>query len=927
MTIFLRNIVPVFLHIFISRKIITQGHLSYYINKIFLMMSSRFKKAIIAFHIILIAIALGGCSTKKNTTVSRAFHNLTSKYNYYFNAKESYSNAIKKVQKDFDYNYTFPLPVMLVGDKQVASKVGGDMDRAITKCTNMISHHSITVKPERKSGSVSAKDKKFYSQNEFVRWVREGWLLIGKARVWKGTYDEARMTFEHILVQFPETPMWYESQVWLAKIDIITGDFVSAEDRLSSLSANRKYPKDKYFTHLLESTWAGLYQKQKNIPQTIKHLDRALDNAPDRAHKLRYTYLLAQYNQSQQDFAESNKHFRKVIKMSPSYEMSFNARVNIAQNFQGGSGGQEMIRSLLKMAKDEKNSEFLDQIYYALGNIEKSKDNIDKAIEYYQLSASKSVRNNHQKGLSYLVIADFFFAKPNYTVSQAYYDSAYNALDDDFPGYSELETKTLNLNKLVENLNIVNLEDSLQRIAAMTSKERDVIIAELIKKVREDEDQLRREEQEGRDRFAQFQNTQRGRPQESQGGSWYFYNQSSLSYGLSEFQMRWGRRKLEDNWRRANKRVVLDQTTTLTQATTDSTGMPAKVLDNKSREFYLQDLPLTDSLVAISNNRIQEALFRVGEIYENDLKDYPEAIKAYELLGTRFPQSNYSLSAYYNLYQISRFNQKPADMEKYKQTIVSRFPTSTYALMLSNPKYLENLQKENKEMEDYYQQTYNLFQQGNCTQASAKAKEGKVRYKDTDLVPKFLFIEAQCVGRTGDLRAYKNALSDVVKLYPESEVAKSAANIIVFIDKRELQLAATTDPATITTPDEVKVSVIYKQPKGQHLFLAIVPKQSPLNQLKFNVVNFNVDYYIDLNLNVANRELTEFVELITVEPFKDRKEAMEYYQKAVEEQGLMGALAPNDYTLTVISRENLEIFLKDKSVAEYLNYFRATYLK
>jgi outer membrane protein assembly factor BamD (BamD/ComL family) len=351
-------------------------------------------------------------------------------------------------------------------------------------------------------------------------------------------------------------------------------------------------------------------------------------------------------------------------------------------------------------------------------------------------------------------------------------------------------------------------------------------------------------------------------------------------------------------------------------------------LDNKSREFYLQNLPLTDSLVTISNNRIQEALFRVGEIYEINLKDYPEAIKAYELLGTRFPQSSFSLSAYYNLYQISRFNQKPVDMEKYKQTIITRFPTSTYALMLSNPKYLENLQKENKEMEDFYQQTYSLFQQGNCGQASVKAKEGIEKYKDTDLVPKFLFIAAQCVGRTGDLRGYKSALSEVVKLYPESEVAKSAANIIVFIDKRELQLAATTtDPTTNKTTDEVKVSALYKQPKGQHLFLAIVPKQSPLNQLKFNVVSFNVDYYIDLNLNVANRELTEFVELITVEPLKDRKEAMEYYQKAIEEQGIMGNLSPNDYTLTIISQENLEIFLKDKSVAEYLSFFRATYLK
>lgn len=891
-------------------------------------MSIRFNKAYISTLIIILLISIGGCSTKKNTSVSRAYHNLTSRYNYFFNAKESYKKAIIFVDDHYFYNYTLPLPVLLVGDKQVKSMVGGDMDRAITKCTDMISRHSITAKPERRSGSVSVKEKKFYNQNEFVRWVREGWLLVAKARTWKGTYDEARMTFEHILVQFPETPMWYESQVWLARIDLFTGDMLSAEDRLNSISANRKYPKNKYFTHLLESTWASFYQKKDNVPQAIVHLNRALKNAPDREHKLRYTYLLAQYNQQQQNYAESNKLFKKVIRMSPSYEMSFNARVNIAQNFKGTSGGQDMIRSLLKLAKDDKNREFLDQIYYALGNIEQSKGNMEKAIEYYQLSASKSIRNNHQKGLSYLVLANYFFAKPNYTVSQAYYDSAYNALDSDFPGYAELEVKTLNLNKLVENLNIVAREDSLQKVAAMSTRERDALIAQQIKKVREEEERLKREEQEGRDRFAQFQRTQRGMPQQNQGGSWYFYNQSSLSYGLSEFQMRWGRRKLEDNWRRSNKREVLDQSANIAQSATDTSGMPSKIIDNKSREFYLQDLPLSDSLMIASHYRIQEALFSVGEIYENDLKDYPEAIKAYELLSARYPESTLTLSAYYNLYQISRFNQKPAEMERYKQIIISRFPKSTYALMLSNPNYLENLNKEQKIMEDFYQQTYILFQNGKCSEASIRAKEGIERFKGTDLIPKFQFIAAQCIGKTGDLRSYKNALSSIVELYPKTEIAKTAAEIIVFIDKRELQLAATkTDTKTDKAKDESKPSTIYKQPKGEHLFLAIVPKKSALNQLKFNLVNFNVDNFIDLNLSVSNKELTEFVEVISVEPFKNQKQSMEYYQKIVAEQGIMGSLSSTDYTLTVISKENLDIFMKDKSVAEYLSFFRANYLK
>lgn len=144
-----------------------------------------------------------GCTTTKNTATHRAYHNITAKYNYYFNARESYNNATQRVALGYSYNFSLLLPVSLAGDQQVSGSVGGDMDRAIMKSTDLISKHSISVKPERKRGVQTAKEKEFYNQNEFVHYVREAWLLIGKARVWKAALDEAEMTFEYVLMQFP----------------------------------------------------------------------------------------------------------------------------------------------------------------------------------------------------------------------------------------------------------------------------------------------------------------------------------------------------------------------------------------------------------------------------------------------------------------------------------------------------------------------------------------------------------------------------------------------------------------------------------------------------------------------------------------------------------------------------------------------------
>ncbi|MDY0201248.1 MAG: tetratricopeptide repeat protein [Tenuifilaceae bacterium] len=878
---------------------------------------------------LIMILLFAGCSTQKNTPVSRAYHNVTSKYNYYFNANESYKTAIKTATNNYSYNYTLHLPVLLFGDKQVSSVVGGDMDRAITKSTAMINRHSITVKPERKRGVPSAKDREFYKQNEYVNWVKEGWLLIGKARGWKGAYDEAQMTLEYNVLQFPNSEIAFESQVWLARIDIVKNDFVSAEDRIRDLANNRKYPKTKYFKHLLESTQAFFYQAQDDTPTTIKHLEKALTVVRSSADKDRYNYLLAQLYKSEKKFAQSNKYFNRVVKSNPSYEMTFNAKISLASNYQGGGGG-DMVKALLKMANDEKNVEYLDQIYFALGNIEETKKNTEKAIEYYKLSAQKSVGNSYQKGISYLILADYYFAKPDYTQSQAYYDSSYNALDADFPGYSELATKTQNLNKLVENLNLVSKEDSLQRVAAMSPKERDAIIAELINAVKAEEEKLKLEEQEGRDRFSHFQQTQQGRTQPTQeGSSWYFYNQSSLSFGLAEFQMRWGRRKLEDNWRRVNKRDVIIESIADNDAEADTTGMPKKVMDNKSREYYLQELPLNDSLVALSHQRIQEALFRIAEVYEISLKDYPEAVRAYEILINRYSASSFTLSAYYNLYQIAHFNNQPLKMEEYKQKLISQFPNSTYALMLSDPNYIESLRLKTKEQEDFYAKTFDLYQKDSCTEAVRMARQGIEKFNETDIIPKFKFIIAQCAGKSGNLRAYREELNEILQSYPNTEIASTVGNILAMLDKRELQLATTgvMEKEQVDDTQVASYATSYAEPKGEHLFIAIVPKNSPVNQLRFNLVSFNVDNYINLNLNVTSSDLSDFVQIIQVETFKTIDEAMEYYVKASAEDGLMGALTSSEYSYAVISLSNLDTFKRDKSVSGYLNFFRKNYLK
>lgn len=873
-------------------------------------------------------LGITSCSSKKNTTASRAYHNLTAYYNYYYNAYDSYKSGIKRAETSYKFNYTLPLPMLLVGDEQVTGTVSGDMDRAIMKCTALIGRHSITVKPQRKKGLIKGKEKEFYNQTEFVKWAREAWLLAGIAQTWKGDFDKARQTLEYILIQFPNTTIWFEAHVWLARLSIITGEHIDALDRLKSLDANRKKPRDKKFAHLLSSTWAFYYLTQRNNTEALPYVKKSIENCNRKADRLRYTYILAQLQYQSGNNSAAVENYRKVLKMNPPYEMAFSVRIKLIalDNVQGAS----LKKELLKLAKDDKNKEYLDQLYYTLGNIEKQEGNIEKAIEYFTLSAQLSTDNNNQKGMSYLVLADYYFEKSNYTKAQAYYDSSYNALDKNFPDYNRLEVKTRHLNKLVENLNIISSEDSLLRIAGMPSKERDELIVKIIADLQIAEQKAKELEQEERQKSMLLQQTQRYRNEaEPSGGKWYFYNPASISYGQSEFQMKWGKRKLEDNWRRKNKSIVdVDMFATSTSGT-DTSKTPQKQLSNKSPEFYLANLPLSDSLKTISNKRILDAMIKVAEVYQNDLNDIKEAKQSYLNLAKKYPTNPNAASAYYNLYKLSILENNNMDAQNYKSILLNNYSTSPYALLLSNPNYVEELKQKQSESDIFYEKAYNSYNSGDFSESIRLFNEGVVRFKGTALEPKLTLLGALSYGKASDIRSFKATLEKLTKDFPKTEEGQVAEGMIAYLEQRELQLASgqteKTDSSLQGEDLQPLSKVEYGKPEGEHLFILLVPKRTDINQQKFNLVSFNVDYFIEADLQIKNQPLNDFVEIITVTGFKDEKVATKYYNLIIKNETVFNLLKKDDYQTFVISIENFGTFLNDKSVTDYLKFFRSNY--
>ena len=274
--------------------------------------------------------------------------------------------------------------------------------------------------------------------------------------------------------------------------------------------------------------------------------------------------------------------------------MSFNARISLALNLDPGSKDEHyVIDQLNKMLRQRRNLEYQDQIYYALGNIQLKDGNEKEAIELFKKSVKSSVSNITQKSLSCITLADIYYNQHKFIDAEAFYDTAMLHISTSYPNYTELKERTQNLNRLVNYLNTISLEDSLQRVAKMSPADRSKLIDKIINDVKQKEaEEKLLAQQRLQDYYNNLQNRGTGGGQQ---GKWYFYNPSSVIQGIKDFQAKWGNRRLEDDWRRRTKGSTgqdeenADSTATA-KAPTPETDKK-KITDNKKPEYYLQVCP------------------------------------------------------------------------------------------------------------------------------------------------------------------------------------------------------------------------------------------------------------------------------------------------------------------------------------------------
>ncbi|MEN9914626.1 MAG: hypothetical protein RL528_1385 [Bacteroidota bacterium] len=670
--------------------------------------------------LLLALLSVLSCSTEKNNFFNRKYHSTTARYNGLFNANEllrlsliTYDGSHKD---DF---YTF-LPVNTLPNEKEVIGMYPAIDTAIAKCTKVIEDHSMP----------NAVDM-YYKEAEYNNWIDENWLTIGKAFYYRRDYEKALNNFEFIKRFFLNDPSTYIAQLWIAKVYIELNKFSDAKlilDGLNEIAQIQKKRKFKDFIPFLNKkkgndaqptmtrslhleiykAYSVLAMKRKDYEGAIEGLQLALSKSKKPRERARLNYILAQLYQNANNSANASHHFNKAVSASASFELAFNARLNRAL-----SDGREGVKKDLKrMARDSKNAAFKDQIFYALGLVELNNNREQEAKECLTKSVFFSLSNKRQKAMSYEKLGDMSFFAKEFVPAQKYYDSCARFMPEDYPNAEIVKNKSAKLYDLVKALETVNFEDSVERIAKLSAKDREIFLKETLK-------QMRREIQEAKEKEAAkllALQSNSAVVNNTNTNKFIFNNPKLRETGFKEFKKLWGARDNEDNWRRNDKLAVANSTSN-SNSSENLVGQVSK--DSFSIIVLLKNIPLSDSAFSQSQLRLIEALYTSGILYKEVLSENDLAEQQFESVLALKLSNITDLSAAFQLFRLNEQNKKN---EKYKSYILDKYPNSDAAKYFLDPDfYLKQKKNAEESQKDYlklleqyklkaYQTVYNLSQ-------------------------------------------------------------------------------------------------------------------------------------------------------------------------------------------------------------------------
>ena len=868
--------------------------------------------------IVAVAVAIVSCSTQKNTAGSRFWHSFNARYNTYYNGQVAFTEGNLEKEKNNKDNYTELIPLYPVGNKASRDIGKSNYQRTVEKMEKAIQRHSIKEKGKEK--------------NPFL-W--RAWLLMGKAEFQMGQFEEAAATFSYMARLYQGEPLMSGlARAWLAKCYTELGWRYDAEDVIRNMSRDSM---DFRAVKDWDYTYANYYIREADYQKAIPYLRKAIKHERRKVQRAREWFLLGQIENLIGNQQEAYDAFKRVVRLSPPYELEFNARIAQTE-VMAKNNGKQMISKLKRMARDDNNAEYLDQVYYAIGNIYLAQGDTLEAINAYETGNKKATRSGIEKGVLLLTLGNIYWEREKFADAQRCYGEAIGLLDKERKDYQELSQRSKILDELVPYTEGIHLQDSLLALSVMPEAERnkaiDRVIDALKKKEKEERDaklEAEADAQQAKNQAnmpqRQPSNTQHPTPTtQATGGAWYFYNPTAVSQGKTAFQREWGKRENVDNWRRSNQTVIRmpgaeDETTDSIASddlavgdsiATDSIAAPldSAALDPHKREYYLAQIPFSDEQKAASHEIIKDGLFHGGIILKDKMERLAISERYLRRLTNDYPDYEHNDEAWYHLWLLyARLGQlsKAAECLAHMQ---ENHAESEWTLLLSDPLYAENARFGEQIEDSLYGATYDAFKADQHDVIRQNAALSATRFPQGANRDKFMFINGLSLLNEGDGDGCMEQLKEVVEKYPESEVSKLAGMIIKGVQDGRRLHGGKFDIGDVWSLRDVELSgdstitdTLSTERDDHYLFMLVYnPDSVNQNQMLFELARYNFTNFLVRNFEIQidqDRELNRMM----VSGFQSYDEALQYARMLYDNEPLRNHLAGT--MRLIISEKNL----------------------
>lgn len=868
-----------------------------------------------------------GCSTQKNTWATRSFHQTKVKYNILYNGNTAYEEGLKQIRDAHEDDYSRILYLYPVSNHTAAEAAASQMDKTIEKCRKCIKLHSIKAKPKRDPKRANDPQYKQWLQSkEFNANMSMAWMRLAEAEFHKGDFLGAVSTMNYVIRLYEnDADMVARCRLWIARAYAELGWQYEAEDMLNRVQIDAL---SKKHARLYAAVKADVLLHGEQYTAAIPFIKIAIPYEKRKIYRPRFAYVLGQLYERNGQRNEAIEAYQDVIRMTPPYEMDFNARIRIAE-----LQGESSLRQLRTMTKQSKYKDKLDHIYGTMGNIYLQLRDTTTALEMYEKAIAESTQSAYAKADILVRAGDIYYTKKDYIHAQPCYRDALTILTPEHEQYATIQQRSDVLDELSAAYTQACLQDSLQHLSTLPEEQQraivEKIIADLIEQERQDSilqaQQERELAQENGIRSVNTANMLGGGG--AQRGEWYFYNPQLIKQGQQEWRRRWGTRPLEDNWRRQNKQVMASFTDYDTDEddgdgldsipTTDSTTTtPIYETDTHKPEYYLQQIPRTPEALAMSDSLWQQAMIALVYIYRDKVQDEALAMEAMQQLENRNATHPDLLDTYYGYYLYALRYDQQDQAAQWRQKIITYYPTSTQAQIVAQPDYFDKLKRMAQEQDSLYALTYTAYTRAQYDIVKSNTQYAEREYPLSPLMPRFLFLNAISVARTEGQEPFIASLQHIVANHGSSEMGAMAKDMLAMMGQgMESQQGTSTSSladkrgqVTEQLPDTTDNSLQWSEERDQpSIVLLRLPNtdEQALNDLLYEVALFNFSQFLIRDFDMQTMPIVGEGSALRVSGFQNMDEAewwIGLIQKNAEMQTILQSV-----TIQALAEVNLPL--------------------